>query len=60
MNIVDISLDSEIPSVSDLLAGKSDGMETDSTSDSLLPSLSVRLPWSELLLPKKPATKNYK
>jgi len=35
VNIGDISLDSELPSVSDLLAGKSDGMETDSISDSL-------------------------
>ena len=58
MNIGDISLDSELPSVSDLLARKSDGMETDSISDSLLSSLSVRLPESELL-PRKPAT-NYK
>ena len=57
MNIGDISLNSKLPTVSDLLAGKSVGMETDSISDSLLSSLSVRLPASELLLPKKPATK---
>ena len=46
--------------MSDLLAGKSAGMETDSTNDSLLSSLFVGLPESELLSPKKPATKNYK
>ena len=58
-NIGGISLDSELPSVSDLFAGKSAWMESDSTNDSLLSTLSVGLSESELLSPKKPATKNY-
>ena len=53
-------MDSKLPSVSDLLAGKSAGMETDTANDSLLSSLYVGLPESELLSQKKPATKNYK